>query len=90
MRDEETQPASSTASRPYANADSHGTLPRQVLTDQETADYIAMSKSWLRQSRMTGNPDAPPFVKIGRAVRYLRKDLDAWLEQRRRPNTSQK
>ena len=38
------------------------------------------------QSRalMDGNREnrtpAPPFIKIGRAVRYLREDLDAWLE----------
>lgn len=24
---------------------------------------------------------APPFIKIGRAVRYLREDLDQWLNQ---------
>jgi predicted DNA-binding transcriptional regulator AlpA len=33
---------------------------------------------------MDGNREnrtpAPPFIKIGRAVRYLREDLDAWLE----------
>ena len=43
-----------------------------------------MSRSFLRQARMDGNREnrtpAPPFIKIGRAVRYLREDLDAWLE----------
>jgi len=29
----------------------------------------------------------PPFIKIGRSVRYLVSDLDEWLEQHRRyPN----
>jgi predicted DNA-binding transcriptional regulator AlpA len=23
---------------------------------------------------------APPFIKVGRAVRYLKEDLDKWLE----------
>ena len=27
-------------------------------------------------------PDGPPFVKIGRLVRYRRADLDAWLDAR--------
>ncbi len=56
---------------------------KRVLTEQETAIYIGMSRSYLRQARMSGNRDnhtpAPPFIKIGRAVRYLREDLDTWL-----------
>ena len=59
----------------------------RVLKEADAARYIGMSISWLRQSRVTGNQDAPPFVKIGRSVRYLREDLDAWLEQRRRGST---
>ncbi len=62
--------------------------PPRTLTDPETARYIGMSGSWLRQARMNGNPDAPPYIKIGRSVRYLREDLDTWLEQRRRVSTS--
>ncbi len=57
----------------------------RVLTEQETASYIGMSRSYLRQARMEGNRDnrtpAPPFIKIGRAVRYLREDLDNWIDQ---------
>lgn len=58
-----------------------------VLTDEQTAHYINMSKSWLRIGRMRGNPEAPPFVKIGRSVRYLREDLDQWLREHRQINT---
>ena len=54
-----------------------------TLTSPEAANYVGMSDSWLRQSRMRGNPDAPPYIKIGKAVRYLRADLDAWLEKLR-------
>ena len=50
-----------------------------TLKDREAAQYIGMSESWLRQSRSSGNPNAPPFLKIGRAVRYLPTDLDKWL-----------
>ena len=63
------------------------TTRSQTLPDREAAIYIGMSESWLRQSRVTGNPDAPPFLKIGRSVRYLRADLDIWLEHRRRRAT---
>ena len=51
--------------------------------DAEAAHYIGMSESWLRQSRMRGNPDAPPYIKIGKAVRYLKSDLDDWLNRLR-------
>jgi len=51
--------------------------------DAEAANYIGMSESWLRQSRMRGNPDAPPYIKIGKSVRYLKADLDAWLDRLR-------
>ena len=57
---------------------------KRALTEQETSEYIGMSRSFLRQSRMEGNrtnrTPAPPFIKIGRAVRYLIEDLDRWLD----------
>lgn len=59
------------------------TSDKKVFSEIETAEYIGMSRSFLRQSRMEGNRDnrtpAPPFVKIGRSVRYLKDDLDRWL-----------
>ena len=62
---------------------------QRALTDPQAARYIAMSVSFLKQSRMNGDREnrtpGPPFIKIGkRAIRYLREDLDAWLEQYRR------
>lgn len=57
---------------------------KRALSEIETAEYIGMSRSFLRQSRMEGNREnrtlAPPFIKIGRAVRYLKDDLDNWLD----------
>jgi predicted DNA-binding transcriptional regulator AlpA len=58
------------------------------LTEIQTAKYIGMSRSYLRRARVYGNRDssipAPPFIKIGRAVRYLREDLDAWLDNQKK------
>jgi predicted DNA-binding transcriptional regulator AlpA len=56
----------------------------KTLTEKSAAIYIGMSVSWLRQSRNMENPDAPPHLKIGKSVRYLRADLDAWLLDKRR------
>ncbi|NMU84762.1 helix-turn-helix domain-containing protein, partial [Vibrio parahaemolyticus] len=59
-------------------------VEKRAYTEQETATYIGMSRSYLRQARMEGQRNnrtiAPPFIKIGRAVRYLKEDLDAWLD----------
>ena len=54
-----------------------------TLTEHQAAHYISMSRSWLAQARMRGNAEAPPFLKIGRSVRYLRADLDIWLAEKR-------
>jgi predicted DNA-binding transcriptional regulator AlpA len=59
-------------------------IVKRVLSEIETSQYIGMSRSFLRQSRMEGNRDnrtpAPPFIKIGRSVRYLKEDLDQGLD----------
>ncbi len=63
----------------------HTNISPRALSEQEASAYIGMSRSYLRQARMEGNRDnrtpAPPFIKIGRSVRYLREDLDTWLNQ---------
>ena len=62
-------------------------IDKHVLTDPEAAQYIGMSISFLRQSRMDGarhnRTQGPIYLKIGRAVRYVREDLDAWLDEHR-------
>lgn len=65
----------------------------RALTEIETSQYIGMSRSFLRQSRMEGNrlgrTPAPPFIKIGRSIRYLKDDLDMWLESFRKLTATQ-
>lgn len=59
---------------------------RPPLNERDAAIYIGMSVSYLRLSRMKGTTkcqDAPAYVKVGKSVRYLPRDLDAWLESRR-------
>ncbi len=46
-----------------------------TLKDPEAARYIRMSESWLRQSRMRGNPEAPPYIKIGKSVRHVEPEV---------------
>ena len=53
----------------------------QKLKEPEAAEYLNMSRPWLRLGRMRRN--GPPYLKIGRSVRYDIRDLDAWLEKHR-------
>ena len=50
------------------------------LTNDEAAKYLGYSGSWMRQSRMKGKT-GPPFIRVGRSIRYRRKDLDYFQEQ---------
>jgi len=58
-----------------------------VLRSNEAAIFIGMSESFLRQSRiygdLPGRTPGPPYLKVGRAVRYLVADLETWLEEHR-------
>lgn len=60
---------------------------RVVLRSQEAATYIGMSESFLRQSRiygdLPGRTPGPPYLKVGRSVRYLVSDLETWLSEHR-------
>jgi predicted DNA-binding transcriptional regulator AlpA len=55
----------------------HETPSSQTLAEKDTARYIGMSSAYLRVARRENR--GPAFVRVGRTVRYLRADLDAWL-----------
>ena len=59
----------------------------EPLDTKAAALYLGKSISWLKQARCVGSPAAPPFVKVGRSVRYLRRDLDAFLAGRKFTST---
>lgn len=63
-------------------------LKRRLLTDPEAATYLGVSISFLRQGRMEGRranrSPGPPFIKMGKSVRYDIQDLDGWLSANRR------
>ena len=69
--------------RPIAKHGGKKMRTKNRLNDAECAEYIGMSTSWLRRSRCEGNPVSPPFLKIGKSVRYDIADLDQWLRARR-------
>lgn len=56
-----------------------------ALSEEEAAQYLGMSRAWLKKSRtqrFRTAMDAPPFIRCGaRRIVYRRKDLDAWQRQ---------
>lgn len=57
--------------------------PTAPIKEAEAAVYIGMSVAWLRKCRFEGDPRQPPYIKIGKAVRYLPADLEKWRESHR-------
>ncbi|WP_252579165.1 helix-turn-helix domain-containing protein [Legionella lytica] len=64
-------------------------MDKRVFKEVEAANYICMSRSFLSQDRVNGvlknRTPGPKFIKIGRSIRYLKEDLDIWLDQQRKP-----
>lgn len=50
-----------------------------ILTSREAADYTRLSETQIERLRQRG--DGPPYIKIGRAVRYRDGDIAIWLER---------
>jgi hypothetical protein len=55
--------------------------PVQILTETDTAQYIGMSREWLRLARRRRL--GPPYFKFGKSIRYAVPDLDKFLETHR-------
>lgn len=54
-----------------------------LLSEADAAQYLNLSASLLKASRLARpRCDGPPFVRVGRAIRYRTTDLDAWLDAR--------
>ncbi len=60
-------------------------LEKRAFSEKEASLYICMSRSFLRQARMNGTlsqrTPGPRFIRIGRSIRYLKDDLDRWLDK---------
>jgi len=60
-------------------------MDKRSLTEEEAAEYISMSRAFLRQDRMNGarkkRTRGPEFSKFGRTIRYMKEELDAWLDK---------
>jgi len=59
----------------------------RLLRPKEAAELLSCSTSFLAKGRMRG--DGPPFIKIGRAIRYDEAALRQWMKSRQRLSTSE-
>jgi predicted DNA-binding transcriptional regulator AlpA len=59
----------------------------RLRTPRETANFLRISESWLAKARMRG--DGPPYVKIGRSIRYDADALVRWMKSHLHLSTSE-
>ena len=52
----------------------------KLLKEKEAAEFLGLSAGYLNCLRCASK--GPPFVKLGRAVRYRPDDLHRWVEDR--------
>ena len=61
--------------------------PDGLLTENDAAILLAVSKRTLQAWRIKGG--GPIFVRAGRAIRYRRRDLLAWMDARTATHTGE-
>ncbi|MBI2834772.1 MAG: helix-turn-helix domain-containing protein [Acidobacteria bacterium] len=57
------------------------TKSQEILREVDAARFIGMSRAYLRMSRWRGS--GPPYLRIGRSIRYRVAALDKWLDTHR-------
>lgn len=57
-----------------------------MFNTDEAAYYLKLARATLEAWRVRGG--GPVFIKLGKAVRYRKADLDAFLEKNTRRSTS--
>jgi excisionase family DNA binding protein len=55
--------------------------PPQILTTEQAAKLLGVRPQTLMNWRSTRRQRVP-FIRVGRAVRYRRADVEAWLTKR--------
>ena len=61
--------------------------PVRAFTENEAGAYVGLAPATLRQARChgerKGRTPVPKHIYIGRSVRYLKEDLDSFLDELR-------
>jgi predicted DNA-binding transcriptional regulator AlpA len=60
----------------------------RLFSPPEASAFLRISLSWLAKARMRG--DGPPYIKVGRSIRYTEVALLQWMKSRQRLSTSER
>jgi predicted DNA-binding transcriptional regulator AlpA len=74
-------------SRTQLSSDSESARVERLLTARDAANLLRLSSSWLAKARMAGS--GPPYIKLGRSIRYSETALLLWMRAHQRLSTSQ-
>src|SRR5262249_11433385 len=55
------------------------------LTTEEAGAYLKLAPQTLEAARHKADGSGPPYIKLPRAVRYRRSQLDAWMAKHNHP-----
>lgn len=73
---------------PRANTKERKLTIELVDTEELARRTNTAAITWAKR-RMRGGTDTPPYIKIGRCVRYRWSDVEAWLTAQERGSTSE-
>ena len=62
-------------------------MDQQILTTRQAADVTGLAVPTLNKLRVYGG--GPPYLKLGRSVRYRLDDIHTWLNARVVSSTSE-
>ena len=62
--------------------------PNALLNTEQAATFLNLSPTTLTTWRVRRS-DGPPYVRIGRAVRYRLDDLQSWLDTQTHRSTAE-
>jgi predicted DNA-binding transcriptional regulator AlpA len=65
--------------------DTGAAMQEPLLTPKEAAAWLNVSLSFLAKARKRG--DGPPFIPIGRGIRYSRSSVIEWARSQQRLST---
>lgn len=78
-------PGPAANSQPGGHTYESNPITPEYLDTRSAAAYIGMSVQYLEIGRVHGY--GPKFVKLGRAVRYRRAELDSFMQRHERDRT---
>ena len=57
------------------------------LTERQTAEYLGVTRRWLQEQRRLGG--GCRFAKLAGQIRYDRRDLEAYVAERKHTSTAE-